>query len=590
MEKRAGPEGEKGHEGFRFSPRPNRAGEIGWMPWGEEAFRRAEREGKPVLLSISAVWCHWCHVMDETTYSDDQVIELVNSLYVPVRVDNDRNPDINRRYNQGGWPTTAFLSPRGALLAGTTYIPPETMRKVLRRISELYRENREALEGQSPLEEIRASRPGSLDVSLVNQISSSVLAAWDREQGGLGREPKFPHPEAILLALRMHRKEGGGEYLDFALQYLRAMARGALRDPVEGGFFRYSVTRDWSLPHYEKMLDDNARLLTAYLRAYGASGEVEFLQVAAETASYIHGTLSDGDHRFFGSQDADEGYYALDAASRGLAHPPPVDRTVYLDLASRAVSALLEAAAVLGMEDYRRISLRFLDFAWEECYRPEAGMAHYHDGAPHRWGLLNDQADTALALQAAFSSSGDPAYLERAGELLRLVEEGFLDRESGLLLDALEGSQPTGLRPLPAELSAVSRTAEAMLRQYFLTGEEGWKETGERLLSSVSGEARSHGHMASPFALALDLFLEGPILVRYRGADAEQGRALLAATALSPDHRALFLPAGEGGESEESEAGAEVCGKHSCRLRGARAEEVAAYLGVRPGIIEGIFK
>ncbi|MDI7252173.1 MAG: DUF255 domain-containing protein, partial [Actinomycetota bacterium] len=232
-------------EEFRFSPRPNRAREINWLPWGKEAFERAAREGKPVLLSISAVWCHWCHVMDETTYSDEEVIRLINSLYIPVRVDNDRNPDINRRYNQGGWPTTAFLSPNGALLAGTTYVPPETMRKVLRRISQLYAENRSQIESAPPEIVSPGGRGGPLDPSLMDAVASSLLVAWDREYGGLGGEPKFPHPEAVLLALRMHRK-GEARFLDFALQYLEAMARGGLRDPVEGGFFRYSVTRDWS--------------------------------------------------------------------------------------------------------------------------------------------------------------------------------------------------------------------------------------------------------------------------------------------------------------------------------------------------------
>ncbi|MBC7253490.1 MAG: thioredoxin domain-containing protein [Actinobacteria bacterium] len=213
---------------------------MNWLPWGREAFDRSAREGKPVLLSISAVWCHWCHVMDETTYSDREVIDLVNSLYVPVRVDNDRNPDINRRYNQGGWPTTAFLSPRGALLAGTTYLPPDTMRKVLRRISELYAENRDRLEAAAVETIPGPRRHGALDESLVDAVASSLLDAWDREHGGLGWEPKFPHPDALLLALRMHSR-GGGEYLDFAVHYLKSMAGGGLRDTVEGGFFHHSV-------------------------------------------------------------------------------------------------------------------------------------------------------------------------------------------------------------------------------------------------------------------------------------------------------------------------------------------------------------
>ena len=117
-----------GNDAFRFSPRPNQAGSIHWREWGEEAFAAAAREEKMVLLSISAVWCHWCHVMEKTTYADPEVIRMINENLIPVRVDNDRRPEINRRYNQGGWPTTAFLEPHGNILAGSTYIPPENMR------------------------------------------------------------------------------------------------------------------------------------------------------------------------------------------------------------------------------------------------------------------------------------------------------------------------------------------------------------------------------------------------------------------------------------------------------------------------------
>src|SRR5262245_43263274 len=120
---------------FHFSPRPNRAGDINWRPWSEEAFDDARVQDKPILLGISAVWCHWCHVMDETTYSDDEVIKLVNDRFVAVRVDNDLRPDINARYNMGGWPTTAFLTPGGEVMAGMTYIPPDNMRDVLGQVS-----------------------------------------------------------------------------------------------------------------------------------------------------------------------------------------------------------------------------------------------------------------------------------------------------------------------------------------------------------------------------------------------------------------------------------------------------------------------
>src|SRR5579872_6084406 len=134
----------------RFSPRPNRAAEIGWMEWGPEAFRLARETDRPILLGISAVWCHWCHVMDETTYSDQRVIDLIRERYVPVRVDNDRRPDVNARYNMGGWPTTAFLAPDGALLTGTTYLPAEPMRRALDEIARFYAEKKDEIAMHAP--------------------------------------------------------------------------------------------------------------------------------------------------------------------------------------------------------------------------------------------------------------------------------------------------------------------------------------------------------------------------------------------------------------------------------------------------------
>lgn len=591
----AGANGARGD--FRFSPRPNRAREINWLPWGEEAFSRAAREEKPVLLSISAVWCHWCHVMDETTYSDPEVIDLINSNYIPVRVDNDRNPDINRRYNQGGWPTTAFLSSRGALLAGATYIPPETMRRVLARIYELYRRNRAELEEAG--EEMAAEKDvvvplfvsrgaGHPDATLVGEVGASLLADWDRAYGGFGTEPKFPFPEALSLALHLHRRGGEEDYLALAAHSLRAMQEGNLWDRVEGGFFRYSTTRDWSVPHYEKMLGDNASLVALLLRAYGATGEELFLATAADTASYIFHTLSDGERRFFGSQDADEEYYLLDERARKAATPPPVDETVYVDLSSRAASSLLRAGTILGRAQYTKLALSFLDFAWEEAYREGKGMAHYHDGSPHRWGLLDDQAETALALQLAYGITGQSRYLSRAGTLLSFVRDAFWDEERRIMHDTAAGFSPPGLRPQAAEPGSAARAAEAMLRQGYLSGEDGWKETAGNILGGACGEAPSRSLFAAPCALALDLYLQGPLLVKV-GFDEPGGRDLfLIAALLSPDYRVIPMSSPRAGGPSGAAKGAEICGERSCFLRSESVEEIAAYLGVVTGIMEDI--
>ena len=369
-----------GDTDFRFSPRPNRTREIHWRPWGEPAFAEARRLGRPVLLSLSAVWCHWCHVMDETTYSDPRVIAAVNTHYVPIRVDNDRHPDVNRRYNMGGWPTTAFLAASGDPLTGATYMPPDQMLQALERVNEFFAANRTALLTLGATEHAHAAEAeaeaayaplggsprrggvsaldfgGDLDVpgDIPAEIALRIVRAFDPLHGGLGADPKFPQADVFAFVLAFAEPRGGGDPMHVAHHTsalvtpgrvrevvrttLERMAGGGLYDHVAGGFFRYATRRDWSVPHYEKMLEDNARLASLYLEATvlargdapagdeaGDRGAAHqrfgpatlYRDAAAGTIDYLLATLWRGEPPAFGgSQDADEHYYRLEAAGR----------------------------------------------------------------------------------------------------------------------------------------------------------------------------------------------------------------------------------------------------------------------------------
>ncbi|NPV60066.1 MAG: thioredoxin domain-containing protein [Actinobacteria bacterium] len=572
-------------EEFRFSPRPNRAADIAWMNWGEAAFARAAAEGKPVLLSISAVWCHWCHVMDETTYSDPAVIEQVNRLYVPVRVDSDRNPDINRRYNQGGWPTTAFLDHHGNLLAGATYIPPETMRTALQRIAELYRDHE--VDVGAPEQALSASSSPGLELSLemVEETGAALLRAWDRAYGGLGREPKFPQVEALALALDLYSDEGNGEYLVFAGSTLESMIRGNLLDKVEGGFFRYSTTRDWSIPHYEKMLADNAMLIPVLLRAYAMTGSEVFRRTASETAAYIYRTLSDGEARFFGSQDADEEYYLLPAGGREGASPPPVDRTVYTDLAARAASSFLAAGAALENDAYIALALAALEYLWSRAFLAGVGMAHYLDseGRGRRHGFLGDLTETASAFLAAYGYTGDGTWMERARTLLELAVKRNWSEERSAFMDVAPGSEPSGLTPLPAELPAQSRAAHAMLSLWAYGDDGGWRELAGKALEAVAPAAPAYGFQAAPFALATNLYLRGPLILRLSGPEKTVPASMLRTAALSAKSRTMLKMEPRTG-TMEGKVTAELCARESCLLRVSSPEELKDALGIHPRV------
>src|SRR5438067_2137279 len=339
---------------FHFSPRPNRAGEIAWRPWGDAAFAEARSEDKPVLLAISAVWCHWCHVMDETSYSDGEVIRGINERFVPIRVDNDERPDVNRRYNMGGWPTTAFLTPDGEILNGATYIPPDAMRHYVAEVADVWRDKRDELEPR--LREMKehaaheaAQRPGDLDRGIVDAIAALIRGQYDPEFGGFGREPKFPQPKLLRFLLDEYRRSASEDVAAMLHKTLGAMASGGMYDPPEGGFFRYSTTRAWGVPHFEKMLEDNAELLGLYAEAHRTFPSAGYDRVARDVIRWMDATLWREDAQAFaGSQDADEHYYALDAAGRAAHGSPFVDRRIYAGWNALAASAYLAASNALG--------------------------------------------------------------------------------------------------------------------------------------------------------------------------------------------------------------------------------------------------
>src|SRR3990172_1709925 len=423
---------------FHFSPRPNRAHEIRWRPWGDEAFAEAKAQDKPVLLALSAVWCHWCHVMDETSYSEPGVISYVNQHFVPVRVDNDQRPDINARYNLGGWPTTAFLTPDGELMTGGTYIPPEAMLEHLPKIVTQYKTNREEIARK--VDELRQHRAGAtaagqrgdLSAAIFDNVVRAVIQSYDPVFGGFGEAPKFPHADSIDLLLYAHRRNGphgrpsgrDPDLLHMARKTLELMAAGGVFDHEWGGFFRYATQRDWSEPHYEKMLEDNAGLLRNLLALHRTSGDQAHAAPATRVIEYLSAKLRAPERGFFfGSQDADEEFYKLSTAEREGREEPYIDHTCYTSWNALAASAYLEASWTLGPSTSlpsvaaqgERISLRdaaiaALDFAWEHCREPGRGMYRFNDGTPQVLGLLGDQAYMARALLDAPEGTGGSAH------------------------------------------------------------------------------------------------------------------------------------------------------------------------------------
>jgi uncharacterized protein YyaL (SSP411 family) len=300
---------------------------IQWREWGEEAFAVAQRENKPILLDIGAVWCHWCHVMDRESYDSPEIAQIVNERFVAVKVDRDERPDIDSRYQvavssisgQGGWPLTAFLTPEGKPFYGGTYFPPDdhygrpSFKRVLLSIANAYHEKNDDVMEQAKMVESAISQAESLagksadfSPAVIDAIVKSAMGMFDPQNGGFGSAPKFPHPAALDLLIDQYVRSGDEELRTVFVGTLEKMARGGVYDQLAGGFHRYSVDERWVVPHFEKMCYDNSELLKNYVHAYQATGSEVFAAVARDIIRWMDEWLSDRERGgFYASQDAD---------------------------------------------------------------------------------------------------------------------------------------------------------------------------------------------------------------------------------------------------------------------------------------------
>jgi uncharacterized protein len=297
---------------------------VDWYPWGDAAFERAREDDRPVLLSVGYSACHWCHVMAHESFENPEIAALMNTLFVSIKVDREERPDVDSVYMSaaqamgvpGGWPLTVFLTPAGLPFFGGTYFPPEDrpglrgFPAVLQAAAAAYRAQRDEVGAMG--ERVRdAVAPRQLPVAgeptkaLLDEAARKLAAETDKAHGGFGAAPKFPHPQALDLMLRRSVATGDAVVRDAAVRSLDAMARGGIHDQVGGGFHRYSVDARWAVPHFEKMLYDNALLAPVYLHAYQVSGREDMLEVCTRTLDYMASELRLPGGAFAASQDAD---------------------------------------------------------------------------------------------------------------------------------------------------------------------------------------------------------------------------------------------------------------------------------------------
>jgi uncharacterized protein YyaL (SSP411 family) len=531
---------------LHFSPRPNRASEIQWRDWGDGAFRESEETAKPVVLAISAVWCHWCHVMDETTYSTDAVIRLLNERFIPVRVDNDRRPDVNARYNMGGWPTTAVLTPDGEIVHGGTYIPPDPMLRLLGQIERFFADPDNRLELAAQVRRVKEERTrggllradGStraLDARTADAVLGQLEEQFDQEYGGFGDEQKFPQTSTLHFMLDHWARTCDPRDEKMTLATLRGMAGGGMYDRVEGGFFRYSTTRDYSVPHFEKMLEDLGGLLLACARADAAFAAKDLGLVARDVKRYLDATLWQPERGAYGgSQDADEAYFSLDATARMLRKTPYVDPTTYTSWNAETARSLLLAQPLLGgatgeLEEWTIRGLAILETLWSRLLR-DGLMCRYFDGAPHVRGLLGDQVWSISAALAAHASTGDGLWLTRAGDLITATDA--LYDGSGGYADRLASEGGPGRlsdRAVPFNENAIM--ARSLLAYSAATAQPAIADRARGILGRFEPDYRRYGIFAAAYASAVMDAIEPPVSAVIVGSP--HAAASLRSTALS---------------------------------------------------------
>ena len=464
---------------------------VDWYPWGDEAFERARAEDKPILLSIGYAACHWCHVMEHESFEDEETARLMNERFVPVKVDREERPDVDGLYMEavvamtghGGWPMTVFLTPDGRPFYGGTYFPPEprfnmpSFRQLLLAVSKAYEEQRGELEEQADalVGAIReaSERPPSnepLTSELIVNAVSALRAEFDPQYGGFGRAPKFPPASNLELLLRTGRDDA----LEMARSTLDGMAAGGMYDVIGGGFHRYSVDEAWLVPHFEKMLYDNALLAPTYLHAWLITGEERYRRIAEETLDYMVRDLRLPEGGFASAQDADtdgvegltytwtaeeleealgephaewlqpfehgrfviRGEVPEEARARLLevraARPQPFrDDKVVTAWNGMALAAFAEASYRLGREDYLEVALGLAGFFGQIIADRDSRLVRtYRDHVAKIDGYLEDYAHVANGCIELHMATGNPAWLEEAHRLAQHAQ-AFADPERG---------------------------------------------------------------------------------------------------------------------------------------------------------------
>jgi uncharacterized protein YyaL (SSP411 family) len=616
---------------------------VDWYPWGDEAFARARAEDRPLLVSVGYSSCHWCHVMEHESFSSRTTASLMNELFVNVKVDREERPDVDAltmdacvtMTGQGGWPTTVFLTPEGRPFYAGTYFPPEprhgipSFPQLLQAIASAWKDRRSDLEDQAA--KLVDSLGGAarliagdaeLSPALLDAAERALARDYEPAFGGFGTAPKFPPSSALELLLR----RGGPEALGMVRRTLDGMAAGGLYDVVGGGFHRYSVDARWLVPHFEKMLYDNALLASTYLHAWVVTGEERYRRVVEQTIGYLLREMRLESGGFASAQDADtdgiEGLtytwtaeewqeLGLDPSllepfehGRGIVRGELDDATkarLLLIRAARrqpfrddkaiaawnglALAALAEASRRLERDDWLRAAEELGAFLLGPL-RGEDGrvLRSIRDGRVSGPGFLDDHANVAHGLLELHVASGDPRWLLEARRIAELAVELHADDERGGFFLAPHDGEALATRakdldddPTP---SGNSMLASVLVRLGRIWGDERLVERGEGVLRLLAPAMERVPRAFSWALCTLDLHLSPPRELAIVG----DVRSEVARAALAPFQPTTVVAVGPADEVPllagkalvEGRPAVYVCERFACRAPVTRPEDLSS--------------
>ena len=559
---------------------------VDWRPWGPEAFAEAKKRGVPVFTSVGYSTCHWCHVMEHESFEDEEIADVLNRHFVAIKVDREERPDVDALFmdyvqhttGRGGWPMSVFISPDREPLYGGTYFPPRDGARgpypgfvtILRQINAHWTDPDLVSRSQRVMDAIaeEAARPAVEEMpgpEHLDHASSEYLRIADSEHGGFGGAPKFPRPVALGFLLRAWHRTGNAELLQCVETTLERMACGGIYDHIGGGFARYSVDSEWRVPHFEKMLYDNAQLVIAYLEGYQATGRVFYADVARDVLDYLAREMTAPEGGFCSATDADsdgeEGRFfvwtpaEIDAeltsadadwvratfdvtpagnfdgrnvlhldrplnddcrdqwararqklyAARAKREPPALDDKIVTAWNGMAISAFARAAVVLDSPRHAERAARAARFVLEALRVDGALARSWRAGRARHRAVLEDYAAMIVACTDLVQATGDSTWLESARTLQATLDAHFSDEANGGYFRTAVDSEPLPVRQKPqydgAEPSGNAIAVDGLLRLATMTGEADYAQRAAATIRA-SGALIERAPFAVPMLLS----------------------------------------------------------------------------------------